>query len=88
MYYLNDNHPKYEYAIYTRVNNACPYISQVFSNLKQVNAYFEEIENRHNRYHHLFYIDHENYNNVCSKEVASFYYKVLKRPVSDWQEIA
>ena len=88
MYYLNDKHPKYEYAIYTRVNNACPYISKVFTNYRQVEEFIKAIENRHNRLHHLFYIEAEQYKNIYPKEIAIFYYKVLKRPVNDWQEIA
>ena len=36
MYYLNDKHPRKEYAVYKRVNNATPYISNVFYDLKQV----------------------------------------------------
>ena len=88
MYYLNDKHPKYEYAIYTRVNNATPYIGQVFDNMKQVEVYLESIGKRHNKYHQTFYIDADGYENNYPKEFADCYYKLLIRPVNDWQEIA
>lgn len=85
---MYDKHPKYEYAIFTRVNNACPYISHIFSNLRQAEEFWKAVETRHNRFHHIYYIDAPGYSNKYSKEFAMFYYKLLKRPVNDWQEIA
>lgn len=88
MYYLNDKHPRKEYAIYKRVNNATPYISNVFTNFKEVEEFFGAVERRHNQFHHTYYIDAEGFNNNYPKELAQFYYKLLERPVNDWQEVA
>jgi hypothetical protein len=86
MYYLNDKHAKYEYAVYTRVNNACPYIAHTFNNKKAVEEWLKEIIKQHNRYHHTYYIDTKEYKNEYPKEIVQFYYKILQRPVNDWQE--
>lgn len=86
MYYLNDKHPRKEYAVYKRVNNATPYISNVFYNLKQVEEYFLAVQRNHDRYHHTYYIDMEGFVNSYPKELAQFYYKLLERPVNDWIE--
>lgn len=88
MYYLNDKHSEFEYAIYKRVNNACPYIACVFSNLREVEEFFKSVVTNHNRYNHIYYIDAIGYKNEYPKELAMFYYKVLKRPVNDWQDVA
>lgn len=88
MYYLNDSHPKKEYAIYARVNNGCPYIAQTFSNLRQVEEFFDAITRRHEHYHHTYYIDRVGHKNQYPQEFAQFYYKLLERTVNDWQETA
>lgn len=85
---MYDKHPDFEYAIYCRVNNATPYIAHIYSSMREVEEYFKAMETRHNRYHHIYYIDTVGYDNKYSKEFAMFYYKLLKRPVNDWQEIA
>lgn len=79
---------KKEYGIYCRVNNACPYIAQVYSNMKEVEEYFRTVSVNHDRYHRLYYIDAEGFRNKYPKELATFYYKLVERPVNDWQEIA
>ena len=86
MYYLNDKHPKYEYCLYTRVNNAMPYIENKFSSIDDVYRYISEIEKRHNHYGQIFYIDNDFYNNSYSISTGGFYYKFLRRPVEDWEE--
>lgn len=88
MYYLNDKHPKTEYAIYKRVNNATPYIAGVFDDINQVNEYLEAIQRRHEHYNHTYYIDRVGQKNIYPKELAQFYYKLLERPVNDWKEVA
>ena len=88
MYYLNDKHPKKEYAIYKRVNNGTPYIAKVFSNLKEVDEFLSVIIRNHEHYNHIYYIDRVGHKNKYPLELAMFYYKLLERPVNDWQEIA
>lgn len=88
MYCLNDQHPREEYAIYKRVNNATPYISNVFDNMKQVDEFFDAVARHHDHYHHSYYIDRVGYKNQYPVEFAQFYYKLLVRPVNDWQDVA
>ena len=88
MYCLKDNHPKKEYAIYKRVNNAVPYIASILDNDRQVEEFLQAIKRRHEHYRHTYYIDREGYENLYPKELAQFYYKVLERTVNDWQDIA
>lgn len=88
MYYLNDQHPTKEYALYCRVNNGTPYLTTTFQNLNELNAFLSSVIKRHNKYHYSYYIDGINYPNIYPMEFAQFYYKVLERPINDWQEIA
>lgn len=88
MYYLNDKHPKKEYAIYKRVNNGSPYIAAVFSSIKQVDEFLAAAERRHQQFHYSYYIDRVGHKNHYPQEFAQFYYKLLERPVSDWNEVA
>lgn len=88
MYYLNDKHPTKEYAIYKRVNNAVPYISNVFSNIKEVELFFDKVTKNHDRYHHTYYVDALGYENKYPLEFAQFYYKLLIRTVNDWKDAA
>lgn len=88
MYYLNDQHPEFEYALYCKINNGCPYISNVYDNKQVLEITLGLIEKNNNRYHYIFYIDYPGYKNKYPKELAKRFYKVLKRPVMDWQEIA
>lgn len=87
MYYLNDKHPEYEYAVYCRVSTACPYIVRIFENKRQLKIFMEGIIKWHNRYHQVFYIDNEEYDNEYSINEGGTYYKILKRAVNDWEEV-
>lgn len=86
MYYLNDKHSKYEYALYCRVGQALPYIKRIFDSLDDVYRYIFEIEKRHNHYNQFFYIDNDFYENFYNISCGGTYYKVLRRPVADWEE--
>lgn len=88
MYYLNDKHPQYEYALYKRIGQALPYIENTFNSIDDVYRYIEQIEKRHNHYGQLFYIDNDFYKNSYNISTGGTYYKFLRRPVSDWQEFS
>lgn len=88
MYYLNDKHPKYEYDIYIKNGEGIPYINgKIFTSYKDVCNYLEEIAKRHIRYNRVFYIDDDFFDNKYKKDIKGTYYKILKRPVSDWEDI-
>ena len=40
------------------------------------------------QFRQTYYIDRNGFKNHFPKEVVQYYYKVLERPVNDWQEIA
>lgn len=86
MYFLNDIHPKYEYALYVCVNGACPYIKCQFNNIQQVFQCVDSLEKKHNRYHQVFYIDNDFYINKYTSSMNGTYYKFLRRNVYDWEE--
>lgn len=88
MYYLNDKHYEYEYALYCRVGNACPYIREInyITDMDGVYRYIEEIEKKHNHYRQIFYIDNDFYKNNYSINMNGTYYKFLRRKVQDWEE--
>lgn len=88
MYYLNDRHPDYQYAVYCKYQGGSPYIKTVLDNKEQLDQYIESIVNRHNQFHHIFYIDNDFYDNKYPKDLQGIYYKVLKRKVNDWEEVA
>lgn len=88
MYYLNDKHPSYEYAVYCRVATACPYIKATFNNKKQLKAFMEDIIKWHNRYHQIYYVDNEGYKNDYNNNLNGTYYKILRRAVNDWEEVS
>ena len=56
--------------------------------MKEVEEYFKSVSINHDRYHRLYYIDAEGFKNKYPRELATFYYKLVERPVNDWQEIA
>lgn len=88
MYLLNDKHSKYEYVIYVRCGTAIPYLNgKIFTSYNDVCNYLEEIAKRHQRYNRIFYIDNKFYKNECERDERCIYYKILRRPVSDWEEI-
>ena len=87
MYYLNDKHPEYEYALYCRVGSATPYIvPRKFNDMSDVLRFIDELEKRHNRYHQIFFIDNDFYENKYSINHNGTYYKFLRRKVFDWEE--
>lgn len=86
MYYLNDKHSKYEYAVYCRVGQALPYIQKILNSIEDVYRYVNELEKRHNHYRQFFYIDNDFYDNHYSLNNGGTYYKILRRPVSDWDD--
>ena len=87
MYYLNDKHSKYQYAVFKQVGSACPYITELhFDNLEALRYYIGEIEKKHNRYRQVFYIDNDFYNNKYEAREGGTYYKFLRRAVNDWEE--
>lgn len=88
MYYLNDKHPQYEYCLYVKNGNACPYIARTFTDMFAIYQFIDEIEKKHNRYNRVFYIDNEFYKNRYSLNIEGIYYKFLKRKVNDWEEVA
>ena len=86
MYYLNDKHTDFEYAIYCRVGQALPYIQTILNSMEDVMLRIVEIEKKHNHYGQFFYIDNDFYDNKYSLSYNCTYYKILRRPVSDWEE--
>lgn len=88
MYYLEDQHPRYEYTCYCQVGNAEPYIG-IWNGTKIEDVYrhIAEIEKRHQKYHQRFYIDNDFYNNHYTYGDYVYYYKFMKRTVNDWQEL-
>lgn len=87
MYYLNDKHPEYQYTVYCRIRNACPYTTNLFNDKKQLMQWLEDITKWHNRYHQTFYIDYSEYKNEYSEAESERYYKILVRKVNDWKEL-
>lgn len=86
MYYLNDEHPEYEYALYCRVGSATPYIVRKFESMEDICRFIQDLEKRNNRYHRIFYIDNDFYNNYYNINENGIYYKFLRRKLEDWQE--
>ena len=87
MYYLNDNHPEYEYAIYCITNNGTPYIAGHFTNKEQIQEHIGSITRRHDKYHQSYYVDNDFFTNEYEMSQSKNYYKVLQRAVNDWQEL-
>lgn len=84
--YYSDYKQKYEYGIYCQVGSGTPYIRKIYSDMKQVYVAIEEIEKRHNHYRQLFYIDNDFYDNKYTLQCGGTYYKVLRRPIAEWEE--
>lgn len=88
MYYLEDNHPSYEYTLYVQVGSATPYIGVwKATEISDVYRMIGEIEKRHNRYRQHFYIDNDFYKNHYNKNDYVWYYRFMKRKVNDWQTV-
>lgn len=88
MYYLNDKHSQYEYTIYVRYGTALPYmIGRTFTNYWDTCRYLMDIAKRHQRFGHICYIDDDFFYNEYERDLKGTYYKILRRPVSDWEEL-
>lgn len=89
MYYLNDKHAKYQYALYKQIGDACPFITELhFDNYDGLMVCIKEIEKKHNHYRQAFYIDNDFYQNQYNERAGGTYYKFLRRPVCDWEEFS
>lgn len=87
MYYLNDKHPKYEFTIYIRQGTAIPYLINTYNSYYDAKRFLEEKAKRHQHYNQIFYIDEDFFENEYTNNYQGTYYKILKRPVADWEEI-
>lgn len=87
MYFLEDKHPKYEYACYIRVKNATPYVQARGDDMNDVWREIGEIEKRHARYNQHYYIDNDFYDNPYPNGDYSYYYRFLRREVNDWETL-
>ena len=86
MYYDLYNHPKYEYAIYCKVGTAKPYIiPRSFKDLDDILKFLGEQEENHYLTGRTMYVDNDFYQNKFSMNEKGTYFKVLMRPVSDWE---
>lgn len=88
MYFLNDEHPEYEYSLYTRVEDATPYVNII--NAKSVNdlaRFIAQLEKKHSYgKKRLYYIDNDFYKNPYPLMASTTYYKFMRRKVNDWEE--
>ena len=87
MYYLEDKHAQYEYALYVRIKEARPYLLEWgFTDYYRFLNRLNEIKKRHNRYNQVYYIDNDcvdnDYNSCIRPE---YYYKILRRPLNDYK---
>lgn len=88
MYYLNDEHSEYEYTVYIRHGTGQPFLcGRIFTSYWNVCNYLRDIAKNHDKYHRIYYIDDPFFNNEYEKNFEGSYYKILRRPVSDWKEI-
>ena len=87
MYFLEDNHPKYEYCVYIKVRGGTPYLSWQGTTLTDVYRHIKEIEKKHNRYNQHYYIDNDFYINTYHNNDYVYYYRFMKRKVNDWQTL-
>lgn len=78
---------KYEYTIYIQIRNGTPFCSGIYSNEKQVEEHLKSLIRRHKQYKQIYYVDNKNYDNEYSKAQTGTYYKILRRPINDWQEL-
>ena len=86
MYLLNDKHSKFEYVIYVRCGNARPYLcGKIYSSYMDVCRELESIAKRNDRYHRVYYIDDDFFENQYDKGEGT-YYTILRRTVLDWEE--
>ena len=88
MYYLNDKHSQYEYGIYIRHGTGIPYIvERPHRNYWDLVRELEEEAKKHHRYNRIYFIDEKWFKNEYERNVVGTYYKILRRPIADWEEI-
>lgn len=87
MYYLNDQHKKYEYTVYVRHGTGIPFLAKTFSSYSDACLFLEEKAKRHLHYNQIFFIDDKFFENYYPKNMNGTYYKILRRPLSDWEEV-
>lgn len=86
MYYLQDQHSQYEYALYTRVGIGTPYIMLLpYTDFSEIHIKVNDIERKHQRQGTVFFIDNDFYHNIYSNAIGGTYYKFLRRKVNDWE---
>lgn len=88
MYYLNDKHTEYEYTIYIRHGTGLPYLGRTFTNYYDACRFLKEKAKRHEHYNQIYYIDDEFFENQYERNYQGTYYKILRRKLSDWEEVA
>lgn len=89
MYYLNDKHEDYEYTLYVKVGDACPYFAGLrpMKSWREVKDTIKWIEKKHSKsYMGWYYIDNDFYDNPYPLLATSTYYKILRRKVNDWKD--
>lgn len=90
MYYLEDKHPDYLYALYKRVNGATPYLDTFHYGCDYYNVmcYIENMKKKHDRYNQIYYIDNDFINNYYNSQIRpDYYYKLLRCSLSDYKEV-
>ena len=90
MYYMEEKHPKYEYVLFVRQGQACPFLlndNKPYTDMEQVIKKVHDIEKDHaRRVEKNFYIDNDFYNNKQILMSNGVYYKFLRRKVADWED--
>ena len=88
MYFLEENHPKYEYTLYVQMKSGKPYIGVWrATELHDVFREVGEIEKKHAKIQLPFYIDNDFYQNKFKDVQVGCYYKFMKRKVNDWETL-
>ena len=54
----------------------------------EVKQFLQELEEKHKRLSTVYYVDNDFYNNKYNANEKGTYYKVLKRPIADWEEVS
>lgn len=88
MYYDINKHPEFEYVFYCRVNGGKPYIiPRKFNSMDEVHAFIADLEDESVRFNRAFFVDNSFYKNKHSQNEKGIYYRVMKRPVADWENV-
>ena len=87
MYYLQDQHPEFEYTMLVQEGTGCPYLATTYNSFDKVLVAIERIEKTHcYKWNREFYIDNDFYKNEQQRSITGTYYKFLRRKVNDWEE--